>query len=546
MRAILEKFTKLLLITCITLPAQFHTFPSKTYFREQWGRAPLAVEIEEATRLADVLFDGQLELPLRAYIELVMANSPDINLQKLSILEQKNSIQRAYSPFDPFVSVNLGVNRSTTPSADQLAGADIRTQLVHSGGTTFSQNLDTGTNYTIAYSGSRRADNSQFASFNPSLQQSLRFTLRQQLLRGRGRSIQRIPILIAESRLEFTREQVRERVIGLLFQAENDYWNAVNAREQLRVQENNLDISRAFLDQEKRRLELGAISPLDIFQPEQNFANAQVRVTQERYRFEQTKDAVRRWMGADLDPDFRNLPIVLTEPIQPAAYSDTIDAEETVLLALSRRPELEQSRRAIEISDLSIKGSNNGMRPNLALSANYSSSGIGGNFIDRSGLGGAAGEIVPGGFPEAFGQLFGFNFPSYGASLTLQLPLRNRSAAADLADAVIQKKRDLYILRGDEQAIRLEVLQAVAGVELSKAAVQQATVARGFAQKRLDAEQKKYELGVNTAFFVLQAQNDLVDAEAQVLTQAISYRRSRLTLLQATGELLEAHNITLR
>lgn len=97
-----------------------------------------------------------------------------------------------------------------------------------------------------------------------------------------------------------------------------------------------------------------------------------------------------------------------------------------------------------------------------------------------------------------------------------------------------------------EQDIRLDVLQAVAGVELSKAAVQQAAVAQDFAQKRLDAEQRKYDLGVTTAFIVLDAQDDLVRAEADLIDQAIAYRRALLTLDRATGELLQKRGVEIR
>ena len=121
----------------------------------------------------------------------------------------------------------------------------------------------------------------------------------------------------------------------------------------------------------------------------------------------------------------------------------------------------------------------------------------------------------------------------------------NRRAAAGLSDAVIAKRRDLLQMRKQEQQIRLDVLQAIAGVEQSKAGVQQATVARDFAQKRLDAEQKKYDLGVSTAFVVLDAQDDLVASAANLLAQSIAYRRALLTLYQATGELLDKRGVVL-
>ena len=536
----LKRLSALMLLAALAAPGQFHTFPDKTYFREQWQRAPLGMEIETVANLEDFHHDEKLELSLRAFLELAMSNNPDINLQKLAILEQQNNILRAYSPFDPNVSFNFNSNRSTTPSADQLEGAAVRTRLNQNGGFTYSQSLDTGTNYTLGYVGAKASDNSQFANFNPTITQSLLFSVSQPLLRGRGRFVQRIPILIAESRLSQTDEQVREQVINLLFQAENDYWDAINAREDLQVQENNLAVALAFLEQERLRLKLGAISPLDIYQPEQNYATAQVFVTQAFYRLQQAEDAVRRWIGADFHPDFRNVGLQLTEPVDPPAQTQTLDPEVTVARALLQRPEVGQARRSLEIDDLSIRGFTNDMRPDLSIRGNYSARGLGGNFVEMMG------GIIPGGFSQAFDQLSQFRFPTYGFGLTLELPLRNRRAAADLANASIQKKRNLYNLRSVEQEVRLDVLQAISGVELSEAALKQASVARDFAQKRLEAEQKKYDLGVNTAFFVLQAQNDLLDAESEVLRQAIAYRRSMLTLLRSTGRLLETRGVQLQ
>lgn len=540
------RLTSLFLIGALLAPAQFSVFPDRSYWKEQWQEAPYGVEIESVARLRDHVVDGELHLSLRAYLELVMANHPDINLQKLAVYEQENAIQRALSPFDPNVTATFNARRSETPSNDVLQGADVRSQLNQTGRATYNQTFDTGTQFQTNYTTVKTSDNSAFATFNPSISQTLQVQLTQPLLRGRGRGIQRIPFMVAESRLEQTEAQVRQQVIQLLFQAENDYWDAVSARERLGVQENNLELARAFLDRSKRELELGAISPLDIYQPEQQFATAQVGVTQQIYALEQSEDAVRRQIGADLDPDIRSLPLVLTESADPPTYTPTFDKEEMVEIALRMRPEIEQRRRLLQIDNLQIKQATNELRPDLSINGIFSSTGRGGNFFDRSITGGGSGAFIPGGLGDALTQLFDYRFPTYQVGLTLQLPIRNRRAAADLSDAAIQKKRDLYQLRSVEQDIRLDVVQAVAGVELSKAAVEQAEVARNFAQLRLDAEQKKYDLGVNTAFIVLDAQDDLVQSEANLLNQAIAYRRALLTLYRSTGELLEQRGVQVR
>ena len=81
---------------------------------------------------------------------------------------------------------------------------------------------------------------------------------------------------------------------------------------------------------------------------------------------------------------------------------------------------------------------------------------------------------------------------------------------------------------------------------LFRSSVRLAKVAKDFSQKYLDAEQKKYELGTSTIFFVLQAQNALVNADSAMVQNEITYRRNMLNLLRKTGELLEERGITIQ
>lgn len=523
--------------------AQLSTFPDGAYFRELWQPAPYDVEVDSVTSLEDFVVDGKLQLSLREYLELVMANHPNIQIQVLNVLESENSIQSAFSPFDPNLSLNFNANRGTNPSQDVLQGGDVISTLRQNGGFTYRQTLDTGTNYQVQFTGLKNASSSSFRTFNPSIQDTLLFRISQPLLRDRGRGIQRIPILIARSRYDISQAQALSRILTLVAQAENTYWQVVSNRESLKVQENNLELRRQFLERSRRELELGAISPLDIYQPEQNFANAQVSVTRASYRLQQTEDRVRRQIGADLHPEIRNLPLVLTESASPPIYMPSFDSEEAIQKAMAFRPDVGLRRKNLEIDDYNIKRFTNQMRPDLSLTASYSATGLGGNLYENSLLGGSARLLEAGGFPAAMSQLFQFAFPTYTLGVTLDLPLRNRRAAVDLANSVIQKKRDMYELRSLEQDIRLDVLNAITGVELSKVAIQQATVALDFSQKRLDAEQQKYDLGVSTAFIVLDAQDDLVQSQADLLQESIGYRQAMVTLLQATGELLQERGI---
>jgi outer membrane protein TolC len=247
---------------------------------------------------------------------------------------------------------------------------------------------------------------------------------------------------------------------------------------------------------------------------------------------------LRRQIAADLDPDVRGLPIVLTEPVTAPTDNAEFDREALIARAVDLRPDLRAARQSLDIDDLNVRSARNALLPALNLNGGYTATGRGGTFFPRTITGGSPVRPVPGGIGDAFGQLFAFDFPIYSMGLTLTLPIRDRRAAADLADTTIQRKRDMLIVRNTEQTIRLEVLNAINQVENSRASVKLAQIARDLAQKRVDAEQKKYELGTTTIFFVLAAQNDLTQAESSLVTQSVNYRRNMLVLQQRTGELL--------
>ncbi len=526
--------------------AQFTGFPRTSYWNAIWQAPPTEVEIEPVSRLRDFVVDGQLTLSLQQYIELVLANHGDVQVAKLNVYSQENQVQAALSPFDPRFAAAFDVTRGQTPSQDTLQGGEIVSALNQVGRAQFGKTFDTGTDLNVNFNTNRTSNNRTIATFNPSLRETFGVNLSQPLLRGRGRSIQRIPYLVARVELDRSQDQARQQIIELVADAEIQYWIAVQQRESLEVQRNNLNLAQTSLERSRRELELGAISPLDIYQPEQQVANAQVFVTNAIYSLQQAEAAVRRQIGADLDPAFRDMPLNLTESADPPTETLELSEDELVELAFNMRPELAAQRRLLDIRDLNIRQATNQLRPDLSLNANYSIQGLGGNSLIRAGDDGPVIGVLPGGLGDAFGQLAGFDYPTYSVGLSLDLPLRNRQAAADLANQTIAKKQDLYDLRSTEQDVRLDVVQAIAQVEQAKAGVTQALEAQRFSQLRLDAEQQRYDLGVSTIFFLLQAQDALIQSQNQVVNQSINYRRSLTNLYLATGDLLNQRNVQIQ
>ena len=527
----------------------FGMFPGPSFFKKHFTNQPTGrVELRPPVRLEDFVAEGTLELSLRSYLELVMANNTDIEIQRMTLELSRNAILRSYQRFDPVLIGSFNSTRTKSPSTSALEGAAVSNQLSQPARFTYTQTLMNGTQYNVGFAGQKISSNSAFSTFNPALTANLSVGFTQPLLRDRGGSTWKLPIMIAKSQYKANDYSMQDLIMQRLVTAENAYWQVVQERENLKVQEEALKLADATLKRNQRELELGALSPLEIYRPQADYASAEIQVSQARYRLVQAEDALRRQIGADLDPAIRTLPIRLTEPVEPTTDEGEIDREAAVERGLQSRPDLKAQLQQLDVGDLNIRDASNRLRPQLDLTGNYTSTGRGGTFYQRTNVFGGSSlvSVVPGGFSDAMDQLFGFGYPIYSFGLNLRLPIRDRAASAQMADAVVNKRLAALRARSLEQQIRQDILNAVSQVESSKAAVKLAVVQRDLQKQSLDAEQKKYELGVNTIFFVLDAQQRLTQAESQLVTTLTNYRRNMVTLLRSTGELLESRGIVVQ
>ncbi len=523
-------------------------FPQKEFLRRMYVNPPTKMELRPPARLRDYVVDGKLELSLKHFVELVMANNTDIEIQRVGVELQQNNIVRSYSIFDPLFQASFSAQRSASPSSNALDGSATLNQLSQPASFTYNQTLQSGTQINAAFAASKLSSNSSFSTFNPSITSSFQMGFTQPLVRNRGGAITKLGITIARARLKSSQWSLEDSVITLLTNAEAAYWNLVGGRETLRVREKALELNAEALKRSKRELELGAISPLDIYLPEANYASAEIAVSQARFSLQQLEDLFRRQLGADLDPEVRKMAITLTESVLPPVNAVEIDREAAVSRAMNLRQDLKAVQTNLGIDELNLKSAVNGLRPDFALTGSYTATGRGGNFYERQNVfgGGQIVQVLPGGLGDSLNQVFTFGYPTYQFGLRLRLPLRDRAAAATFADALVSKKLNALRVRTAEQQVRQDVLTAASQVESSRASVRLAIVNRDLAQKQLDAEQKKYDLGTTVIYFVLDAQTRLVNAEADLVNQSVAYRRNLLNFLNATGELLVERGVTVQ
>jgi len=537
--------------------AQVNSFPRPSYFRETFSKPVRQVDLAPPVRLEDFVVPDKdagkvLELSLKDYLTLVMANNTDVAIQRLTVSTAENAVLRSFSIFDPRATASWNSTRAKAPVSNlvdvgQVGSSAVSTialeTLRQPASFNWAQTLPSGTLYNVQFAASKLTTSSSSVTYNPSLNAALSVTFAQPLLRNRGAYINRIGVIIARGNLRQTEFQLRDRMLQIIQDAENAYWDVVLAHANLRVQEEALKLAQEAYKRAQQELDLGAMSPLDIYNPQQQQATAEIAVSQAKFSLRQVENSLRMKISADLNPNVRNLPIHLTENVEPPESNLPLDSEAAITRALRMRPDLQAQKTALDVDDLQIEQASNQLRPDLQLTGNYSSQGLGGMFNYTS-----SGHLatIPGGFGDALGQLFGFGYPTYSFGLTLSLPIRSRAAAANYADQLVAKRSDALTMRRIEQQVRLDVLNAISQTEAARNSVRLAKVAKDFSQKYLEAEQKKYELGTSQIFFVLQAQTALVNADSAVVQNQITYRRNLLNLLRRTGELLQERGVTIQ
>jgi outer membrane protein len=503
-----------------------------------------ADKLPPPAHLKDYVQDGKLSLSLRDAILLTLENNSDVQIEETQIETQKFALLGQFQPFDPIVQSSLNVNRFSAPGFSQLQGVGLSANstlnsLNQIGQISYTQTFTPGTNIVASIQTNKFSSNSSFNFFNPYFDSTLTFTFTQPLLRGAGRFANTALVKIARRSLAESRSAFEAEVNDAILQVVGQYWNAVQARGALDVQQKSLKLAEASYDRDKRSLELGALPPLDIYRSQSEVAARKVGLIQAGYALTQAEEALRLTVGADRDPQFNALEFDLTEKPQTTGELEDIDTDTALAQAFSQRPELDVVKDSLANDADSIRLAHNQLEPNLSFTGFYQSAGLGGNQYNLN-----TGQLIAaGGFGSSMSQLFGFGFPGYGATLSLTLPVRNRGGQSTLGNALVSRTHDLYSGGQIREQITREVHDAVHQLEEAKQALAAGTASFELAQKTLSSEQRKYELGAETNFFVLDAQTRLAGAELTLLQTQVSYRVALAAVGHSTGDLLGPYHV---
>ncbi|HVL66261.1 MAG TPA: TolC family protein [Vicinamibacterales bacterium] len=470
----------------------------------------------------------ELQLSADEAVRLALENNMSIQTERLSPQVQALALVRANAAYAPTFASSFSRSANTSPPTDFLSAGVATTtsgNLITEGG--LQQRLRWGGgSYSLSMSGGRSTSDAPRVVFSPQLSSRLNASYSQPLLRDFKIDAFRQQLLQSRNQLEIADIQLAARITQTSRNVRIAYYNLVGALGALDVARQSLELARESLRHNERRVEVGTMAQIDILEAQAEVSRQEESVIIAEANIRAAEDNLRTLVMNPSQPDFWSVRLVPTE--RPNVTPQVVDVDAAIANALKNRTDLAQIRKQLENVDISIRFAENQKLPALSLDARYGLSGVGGtqqrwstdldnpvilNRTQRS-------------FGDVLRDVLGNEFRNWGVSVNFSYPLGTSQADATLAQSRVQRQQATLQLREQEMSIAAQVRDAGRQVMTSQQRVEATRKAREFAERRLEAEQKRVNVGLSTTFQLFQAQRDLDNARQSELRALIDYNRA--------------------
>jgi outer membrane protein len=453
---------------------------------------------------------------------------------------------------DPVLTGSLRWGHQTTPQSSAfVTGTNYVVQRADTSSFGIQKGFLTGTIASLTMNNNNVTNNNRRADFNPSTNATLGLNISQHLLQGFGRAVNSRQILIAKNNREVSDLTFKLQVITTVAAVMNLYWDLVAFNEDVRVKREALSSSEKLYNDNKKQVEIGTLAPIEVVRAEAEMAARQQDLTISETQVLQQETILKNALSRTgvVSPSVANARVIATDRMRMPDVEPVAPIQDLVSMALSARPELASTRIQLENSRISLKGSRNALLPSLDLVANVANEALAGQVNTLPVLPGSGprtgSAFFIGGFGTTLSQLFSRNFPDYSVGLSLNIPIRNRAAQADMINDQLTLRQQQLLSQRQENQVRVDVQNALIGLQQARARYQAATKARVLQEQTLDAEQKKYALGASTIYNVILAQRDLSQSQSGEVAALAAYSKARVELDRSTGQVLTSNNISL-
>ena len=513
-----------------------------------------------------------LPLSLNEAIRFALENNNDIRTSRIDVEKAEHNLTARRGAYDPQLFSETYFERSSTPVASFLGGnnsgsleaRDFTGKIGMSGLTP-----KFGGSYQFDWSSTRFSSNNFFNALNPAISSRLSFTYTQPLVRGLRTDDNRRQIEIAKKNLTLTDVQFRQRATEVITRVEQAYWELVHALKSQQVQTEAVKQTRAQVETNKRQVAQGVLAPIDVVEAEaqvkifeQNVFAAQEEVTR-------AENALKTLMLPDRNAQLWSRALLPVTPVNLEAPRMLLS--DAISTALENRFELAELRTSREINEINKRFYRDQTKPQVDLTVGYSSNGYAGTLSDNenpilngltslerrvaelstiAGLPALAPNTfnsipadMQGGYGRALSNLLGQDNPTVRIGVRISLPLKNRTAKAELGSSLAEGRRLESVRAQVEQMIEADVRNTIQRVRSVEGQVAAAEAARVAAEQQYISEQRKFQAGMSTVFLVLQRQTDLVVARGRELETQTNLNKAIAEFQRATGNTFRYRNV---
>lgn len=519
----------------------------------------------------------RVRLTLRDAITFALENNRDIEVERLNVQLNEFDLRGSYGAYDPTLTTSLYYDRSRVPIANIIAGGPdggLQTDNVVGNAQLQQRSPWQGGTFSGQFNNDRATTTNLFNALNPQYTTTMSFTYTQPLWRNREIDAPRRQIKIAKKRLDISDSQFRQRAVEIIAQVQRAYWDLVFARRDREIKRESVELAQTQLESNQRRVEVGVLAPSDVI-------SARVEVERRTDEAEAALESIQRAENA--------LKALLLQPSNAEMWQAELEPTETpqidaavqvplpdaVRLAFQNRPELEQYRLRGELNRIDVDFFRDQTRPQIDFFASYRTAGLSGSQrleenpftsgnaalyarinqlsqlaglppLPDTGGGGGIPDVFLGSYGQSFVNLLRNDFRTWRFGVNINLPLRNRTAQAQLGRALAEGRQLEVQRQKTEQLVEIEVRNALQAVETARRRVEAAKNSRSNAELQYESEVRKFDAGQSTNFLVLDRQNALSSSRGRELRALTDYTKAAAELQRALSTTLSSNSVELQ
>jgi outer membrane protein TolC len=505
----------------ITSVSAFGQSPSSLTESLEVAAARAALQAEPSGPVRRVTMEDAVTLGLEQNL--------GIRIQRLDPQIQDLGILTARSLWTPNLTSSLSRNSANTPVQGAILPSTQSGTLA--AGVGMNQVLPWGGSYNATWANQRVTTTDITRYYSPQLTSTLNLAYSQPLIRNFSIDQIRDQVQLSQKARDLSDIQLQAVIMGTTRNVRNAYWDLATAIANLKAQQQSLELSQQSLTDNKKRVEIGTLAPIDIVQAQAEVASNEQGVIVAEANIKTAQDNLRVLILDPAAPDFWT---VTFDPVEaPAFAAQALDVDAAVRNALSQRSDLRSAKNSIEQSDVNIRFFRNQMLPDVSAQVNYSSFGIGGTGLSpvdfTSFINGTApprSVISQTSYGSVLGDVFSNSYPQWTVGVQFGYPIGRSVSEANLARARLQYQQAQTQTKNLEIQVVAQVRLAARSVETNQQRVRATGASRELQERKLEAEEKKFAAGMSSSFLVFQAQRDLSLARVQEIQAISDYNKS--------------------